>query len=77
MTIDDSESEDENQLVGNRYNNDDSDTESEIDFYNLPSVGTKRLVLFPFSVVFGNACKKDSDLWTNYLFYTHKIAFGM
>jgi len=45
MTIDDSESEDENHLVGNRYNNDDSDTDSEIDFYNLPSVGTKRLVL--------------------------------
>ena len=46
MTLDDSESEDENHLVGNRYNNDDSDTDSEIDFFNLPSVGTKRLVLF-------------------------------
>ena len=54
MTIDDSESEDENRLVGNRYNNDDSDTDSEIDFYNLPSVGSKRLVLLPYLVVFGN-----------------------
>ena len=51
MTIDDSESEDENQLVGNRYNNDDSDTDSEIDFYNLPSVGTKRFVLLLFMAV--------------------------
>ena len=48
MTLDGSESEDENHLVGNRYNNDDSDTDSEIDFYNLPSVGTKRLVLHPY-----------------------------
>ena len=54
MTIDDSESEDENHLVGNRYNNDDSDTDSEIDFYNLPSVGTKRLVLLRVSVAFEN-----------------------
>ena len=54
MTIDDSESEDENRLVGNRYNNDDSDTDSEIDFYNLPSVESKRLVLLPYLVVFGN-----------------------
>ena len=55
MTIDDSESEDENHLVGNRYNNDDSDTDSEIDFYNLPSVGTKRLVLLslPLTVFAG------------------------
>ena len=42
MTIDDSESEDENHFVGNRYNNDDSDSDSEVDFYNLPSVGSKR-----------------------------------
>ena len=65
MTLDDSESEDENHLVGNRYNNDDSDTDSEIDFYNLPSVGTKRLVLrCPLQILirFSWYKKADSDI---------------